>query len=265
MKAALICPVPDLEKYVDRGATHHLLLAHLFGIPGYVDFYRQRSELFADYITVDNGAKENMVGSTLKRTLEFGEMVHADEVVLADVRYQCRATIEAGRHSLKWLATEEGCLQYLEAGAPKIMLVPQGANKKQWIYCLKALLHLVSQSRYGPRLPTIGVAYHYEHLYSDGLTNLINWIDPALDVHLLGWTRRLTCLQELATLYPRIRSVDSSRPFVYGKAGLPASNMNPYPGRDKLFFEESIPDEREAQVRENIALFRAYAGDDGEV
>lgn len=260
MKAALICPVPDLERFVDSRATFHLLLSHLFDVPGYVEFYQKRS-IEGDFITVDNGAKEHGFGSSLKTTLELGERVNADEVVLTDVRYQCKSTIEAGRTSLRWLDSEEGCLRFLEAGAPKLMVVPQGGNRTEWLYCLGALLHHVAESSYGPRNPTIGVAYHYEHLFMDGLETLLYKIDPTLEVHLLGWTRRLPALQELSILYPHIRSVDSSRPFVYGKAGLAASNLNLYPGRDEGFFTESIPTERDAIVRSNIALFRAYAVD----
>lgn len=271
MLTCLICPVPDLEKFVDRGATHHLMLAHLFDVPGYVEFYRKRSESFDDYVIVDNGAKENGRGLGLKRVLELGSRVHAKEVVLSDVRYKGPETIWSGHTDLEWLKTREGRRAYRDAGQPRLMIVPQGANLSNWEYCLRELLQMTMKAldtitdSYEP--PVVGAAYHYDHLFEGGIDTILS--SPAIagqTIHMLGWPRALTPLRDAAKKHD-IRTVDSSRPFVYGKHGLechsgyPDYAANPYPSRDEAFFTEPIPDEHSDVVKDNIRKFRSWAMD----
>jgi hypothetical protein len=270
MHAALICPVPDLKKYVDRGATHHLLLAHLFDIPGYIEFYRERVELYDDYVIVDNGAKENGRGLGLKKVLELGHLVRAKEVVVADVRYECDATIESAQKELAWLASKEGQQHYTWVGQPRLMVVPQGETPERWFECLLELTRLVAEAlQWTPHpQPVIGVAYHYDHLFEAGLNGLLDLpVVQRYDVHLLGWPRALRPLLDASKRYRNLRSVDSSRPFVYAKGGLgntrgyPGFEANPYPSRDEQFFTESISPSLDNFVRANVAHFRRYAGD----
>ena len=272
MRACLIVPVPDLRTYVDRGATHHLMLAHLWDIPGYVNFYAERAEL-GDYIMIDNGAKELGVGLGLNELLGMAKQVGAKEVVLSDVRYEGPATEQRGWEQLQWLTTHEGSCDYELAGRPRIQMVPQGRTPTDWYACLINLLTAYDWCRDSMpgrpmEEPVIAVAYHYEHMFEGGLRFLLDTPEVrGRDVHLLGWARALRPLRGLAEEYGNLRSVDSSRPIVYGKGGLtctsgwPDYNPMPYPGRDPNYFTESIPGEHYAIVKDNIRFFRAWAGD----
>lgn len=270
MLTCLICPVPDLERFVDRGATHHLMLAHLFEIPGYVTFYRKRVELYDDYVIVDNGAKENGTGLGLKRVLELGSLVGAKEVVLSDVRYKGPETIASGRADLEWLVTPEGRLAYEAAGRPRLMIVPQGADPFEWEDCLVQLTNMTENAlatvfdMYQP--PVIGAAYHYDHLFDGGINTILDKIRHGLTIHMLGWPRALRPLMQAAEKYD-IRTVDSSRSFVYGKhgvechSGYPDYLASPYPSRDAGFFTDPIPPEHYDTVKANISTFRRWAQD----
>lgn len=267
MKACLIPPIPDLERFVDDHATTHLLLSHLFGSYAYVSFYRERAER-GDYLIVDNGAKENGTGSSLRATLEHAQWVHAKEVVLTDVRYKGPETIQSGKQELDWLLTPEGRRAYKAAGFPRLMIVPQGENINMWYYCLGRLLLYTSNvreqiSEMPP--PCIAFAYHYDHMFPTGLLGLFHITDfvrkahSESPIHLLGWTRKLSTLNKIAEKYPEVRSVDSCKPFMYARAGSLCTNSFEYPGRADDFFDRSIAQKELAHV--NVRTFREYAGD----
>lgn len=272
MKTCLICPIPDLEKYVDRGATHHLLLSHLFSIPGYLAFYQRRVMEFGDYVMIDNSAKEYGEGVGLKRLLEQAIAVGAQEVVLSDVRYRFADTVVKGQKELSWLSTDEGWSLYQKAMMPRLMIVPQGADMKEWRRCLHHLLAAVDDTFYAKtsmfRPPVVGVAYHYDHLFDLGIKALLELPEvKKYTVHLLGWPRALKPLYQVSDRFTNIRSVDSSRPFVYAKSGLectigfPSYDARPYPSRDKHFFTAPISPSYHEIVSKNIAYFRRCASD----
>lgn len=263
MKTCLICPVPSLEQYVDEQCTYHLLLAHLLEVPGYVDFYRQRAKL-GDYVILDNGAKELGAGFGMEKLLKGATQVGAKEVVLSDVRFNASQTVRAAQSGLNWMMTLKGRLAYENAGCPKLMVVPQGTNLTQWFDCLRALLVLVGDFiatvEEMPE-PTVAYAYHYDHLFKGGLPKLLDFGRPAEDIHFLGWTRNLSTLQYLADECPEVRSVDSGRPFSYAKAGLHCAPGVDNPGRDKDFFTEAMPEDKDELTRSNINTFRQMAQD----
>lgn len=268
MHTCLICPVPSLSTFIDETCHHHLLLAHLDSIPGYVEFYRSRSEC-GDYVIVDNGAKENGSGLEIDSVLEFGMKVKAKEIVLTDVKFEAKETVEAGRDSLYWLRDHQEV--YRRAGSPRIMVVPQGQTPEEWYWCFQRLMDFIHYYRYfeipSMPAPTVGFAYHYDHLFKLGLIDLLELAQPRIrsegaQIHLLGWTRNLQTLEKISRVYTEIRSVDSGRPFSYGKAGLATAPAVTNPGRDEEFFTEPIPGECEDLVRFNINTFREYARDE---
>lgn len=268
MKTGIITPVPDLSRFVTTDLTYHLILVHLFDHPEwgeeYKTFYKERSKS-GDFVTLDNGAKELGSGLPVERLIDRGMEVGASELVVPDVRFECIRTLSSGRAALKWLRTQ-GKSRYEWAGKPKLMIVPQGKNLEEWTFCLDELLGWAKTAMVklqGPP-PTVGVGYHYDHFFEQ--TPFHHLLETAVkrvrseDVHLLGWTRRLETMAEIADRFPGIRSVDSSRPLVYAKSGLRCESGN-YPFRDEGFFFESLPEEVESIARTNIALFRELAHD----
>lgn len=269
MKTCLIAPAPDLEKYAS-GSEYHLLLAHLLDASNtptgrtYTKFYKGQGEQ-GKFLTIDNGAKENGVGVGLPLLLDLAQTLKAKEVVLTDVRFKGWQTVEAGTHELKWLQSKGGHESYQNAGCPRLMVVPQGDSPTEWAKCLNELVNLAtgafSRIEGAPPTPTVGIPYHYDHLFDAGLYPLLK--HPALSgcpIHLLGWTRRLESLQEIANGFSNIRSVDSSRPFVYAKSGLMCGEQE-YPQRTEQYFDEPIPPVHDAVVRANIETFKRYARD----
>lgn len=261
MRAGLIAPIPDLGRYIDMYSTYHLALYHLLRDGRYTAFYRSRS-LQGDFVSLDNGAKEFGQGAPINDTLQAGYAIHADEVVLPDVIKRKNATVRATGAAFKWLSTMEGKSVYKGAGQPRLMIVPQGRGRSEWRDCL---YDLITASTVPLEKLTVGVAYHYHDLFEGGIHPLMGvlrgTIDLGVQVHLLGWIRSMHDLPLLRDNFSWIRSVDSSRPFVYAKGGIDCRFAGPdeYPGRDSRYFTESIPDDQ--LVYRNIRYFQSLAGD----
>lgn len=269
MKACLIPPIPDLDKYVDNQATHHLLLAHLFASSlgdKYATFYRDRAAR-GDYLIIDNSTRELGDALGIEKALELAMVVGASEIVLSDIRFSAIQTLEATERDLFWLTTAGRDL-YEQAGKPALMFVPQGGSFPAWHACFVRLLDMTENAIAeldGPD-PVVGVPYAYGHRLERPFRELVYLaMAPGLPVHLLGWPRHLQTLVEIASEFPQVRSVDSSRPFVYAKHGLMVSPRVEYPGRDTHYFFDPIPRAHTELTRRNIDLFRAYAGEKSQV
>lgn len=268
MKAALICPVPDLERYVGS-TTVHLLLPYLFG-PAYdvlyQDYYAMRRRE-GDYLILDNGAYLTDGGEavSMSRLLEITQLVRAQEVVLPDVIRSADSTIARSRAALDWLNTVEGRNAYQSAGRPRLMIVPQGVKFSAWSECLERLLSMVSDTmeRVGGPEPAIGVS----KVYGPGILNRLEALDVRghlniFPIHLLGWAGSWDTLEHASELWgEKIRSVDSARPITYGKLGRRLNDGEPHVSRDADFFNDSVPLDRSRDVIANIDLFRSLVGD----
>lgn len=271
MRAALIPPVPDLDRYA-TGPGIHLLLSHLFEKDGYLDYYARRSAE-GDYLILDNSAHENGIGNSIQTLLEEAENVSADEVVVPDALFDAKATVEAARTTLRFLETPQGEAAYDRAGRPRLMYVPQGDNRPEWAWCLRTMLSLHDAACGGMlRSPVIGISKDY-YWWQGGIKILVHsyvlplktatWED--LDVHLLGWPTDLWQTALVARTYPWIRSTDSAKPFVYAKNGIllePGGKVPDYPRRDERYFDDPLPDDVDGIVRRNVEVFSAAATDD---
>lgn len=266
MKTCLIPPIPDLRRYVDDHCTYHMLLSHLFDVPGYGDeyraFYRDRAAR-GDYVIIDNGTKELGESLGIERSLQLAKDIGARELILSDVRFDSFATLEATERDLAWLLSE-GLALYEQASKPALMIVPQGGSFPAWQACLIRLLEKVENANHvlhGPE-PVVGVAYAYGHRFECDFRELVFMARvPQLPVHLLGWPRHLLTLPLVATEFPDLRSVDSSRPFTYARTGQRLGEGE-YPGRGDRYFIQAVPDRFGMIVRDNIDLFRVYARDE---
>ena len=272
MKIALIPPIPNLT-LAREGDGIHLLLAHLCKEQKYVDFYKERSRK-GDYVILDNSAHEHGTGSPMEGLLHLARRLEAHEVVVPDVLFDMRATVESCRRTLRWLVTPEGWAAYEAANRPRLMLVPQGPTMQALILCLRGLLEawerfVVTAPGLTPP-PVVGVSKDYQS-YSKGLpwfvSNVLTFYrgNGMYDVHLLGWANDLWATAEVQRLAPWVRSTDSAKPFVYAQAGVrlePGGRYPEYPRRNEDYFEAKIEDPVVlAAAKANIEVYRAAATD----
>lgn len=276
MRAAMIPPVPELDRFAVTNGHIHLLLSHLTALPGYTEFYGERSRS-GDYLILDNSAHEHGKGNSMSTLLEQAHALGADEVVVPDVLFDASGTVESARQALSWLTTDEGRADYAGAGSPRLMFVPQGRTATEWSWCLSVLLD-VYKERYlhdehlTVTPPVIGISKDYYN-WKGGLVALIQkYVSPyrsrgnfpGLDVHCLGWPNDLWCLAKVTRTFKWVRSTDSAKPFVYAKNRIllePGGPIPEYPRRDPHYFEEELTvKQRDVAVR-NSEVFSAAAAD----
>lgn len=268
MKVALIPPIPDLRRTPKTGI--HLLLSHLFKDPEYVSFYQERRHA-GDLLILDNGAHEKGIGEKESSLLDKALQVGAQEIVLPDVLFDRTGTVERTRRMLSYIVTR-GWEKYVEAGMPRLMMVPQSQDKYEWQACLKALLNTwelhAGRAPVPFESPVIGISKDYDN-WRGGLHRLIrDYVEPVFDqrdfdVHLLGWANNLWSTAEIARDFPWVRSTDSAKPFVYAKNRIrlePGGKIPRYPRRDSQYFNCSLarPGQWEIALT-NIAVYRAAA------
>lgn len=270
MKVALIPPVPDLERFATTDI--HLLLSHLFAHPGYLEYYSKRRD-FGDYIILDNSAHENGAGNLPDELLDQAVAVRAQEVVCPDVLFDDRGTVSAGVRMFRYMTSDAGWEKFCAAGLPRLMLVPQGTTRGEWVKCLTSLMHEWEErmSHLVGMPPVIGVSKDYEDLVSGGITSLIaQYLAPlrqamGIDVHCLGWPSKLWSLAKVQQETPWVRSTDSAKPFVYARAGIrlePGGTVPRYPRRAHDYFTTPTDDALVDLARINVEVFKAAATDE---
>lgn len=264
MKVALIPPTPDLHKLPRTGI--HLLLSHLF-TDEYLKYYISRREE-GDYLIMDNGAHELGIGEEEQTILDKAKMLRAQEVVVPDALFDRRATVERAKRFLRYIRAGKGAMSYVDAGQPRLMLVPQAKERAEWDVCLKALLTVwdtLVPSDF--ESPVIGISKDYDN-WRGGLQRLIReFVEPLyddrdFDVHLLGWANNLWTTAQIAGEFPWIRSTDSAKPFVFAKNNIrlePGGRIPRYPRRDSGYFTTPLTPVQWETALVNIEVYKATA------
>lgn len=268
MKTALIPPIPHLGQFATGGI--HLLLSHLVkAYPEYERHYSERATA-GDYLILDNSAHEFGVGNGMAELMAQARALGAEEVVVPDVLFDWRATVESAKAAVSWLNSTPGKKAWELAGRPRLMYVPQGDGRSQWARCLQKLMfaHQDLDGEHGP--PVIGISKDYYNLRGS-LAGLIDefvreWYEfERADVHCLGWPTSLWDLADVARDHPWVRSTDSAKPFVYAKAGIllePGGKVPQYPRRDKRYFDDPLTDNSLEVAVRNAQVFEAAARDE---
>lgn len=270
MRAALIPPIPELPRFQHYGI--HLILSHLLKDKRYTRFYRDRRDK-GDYLILDNGAHENGAGESPEVLIAKADALGVQELVLPDVLFDRRGTIERTKQMLKWIAGP-GWSAYCIAGCPRLMVVPQGKDRADWAACLASLLRTWD---YWTRLmpgpispPVIGISKDYDE-FRGGLPYMIgHYIEPVFkdrpcDIHCLGWPNDLWAIAIIARMFPWVRSTDSAKPFVYAKNAIllePGGNIPKYPRRDPDYFTEDFTTAQRTLALRNVSVFCATATDE---
>jgi len=274
MKAALIPPIPDLERY--GHGDFHLLLSHLLRDNRYFHHYRKQRNQGA-YLVLDNSAHEQGQGNDPEVLLFNALAIGAQEIVVPDVLDDGPATVEATTTALEtWFeGTSTVNRRLIHDLSPALMYVPQGRNEIEWWECLKELMRLHHYMariyKYRPQT-VIGLSKDYE-TWDGGLMHLLDEYlypmrikDRQFQVHLLGWGRKSWNLADIARKHSWIRSTDSAKPFVFarGRAGINLWNFieelpPKYPGRPKDYFEKALTPRQRLIAEANVDLFRKLA------
>lgn len=269
MKTAHIPPFPHLEEFASGGT--HLLLSHLFVHQEYSSHYQKRSEQ-GDYIILDNSAHEVGKGNKMEDLLTQAQAVLADEVVVPDVLFDARGTVEGARSSLRWLRGHEGQVAYQDALSPRLMYVPQGDNRSEYAWCLREMIaaHENATEYLELKPPVVGISKDYYYWPHGGIVGLIRDLMQDLrkynkiDIHCLGWPTDLWALAPVNRYFPWVRSTDSAKPFVYAKNEIllePGGSVPDYPRRDPNYFTEALTETQLEIARKNCSVFEASASD----
>lgn len=265
MKIALIPPTPNLVNLPRTGI--HLLLSHNFDSQEYIEYYQERRK-HGDLLILDNGAHENGIGEAASLLLAKAALVNAQEVVVPDVLFDRRGTVERTKRFLRYIVSRHGKDDYVRAGSPRLMLVPQAPERAEWDMCLHAMLtawDLIIPDYM--ESPVIGISKDYDN-WRGGLLRLISdFVEPLyderdFDVHLLGWSNNLWSTAHLADAFPWIRSTDSAKPFVFAKRHIrlePGGRIPKYPRRDPRYFVEPLTPQQWEIAMVNVEVYRAAA------
>jgi hypothetical protein len=240
----------------------HLALNHLMENDTYMRFM-QEAGAAGDWITLDNSAHEFQSGQKLQELLPNAISIRAREIVIPDVLFHAMYTVEAGREAFKFLDTSvlfKAC-----SPTPRLMVVPQGRDELDWVWCLKQLIETADAYGLGGLL-TIGLSKDYERSdgFPGGLNHLIHvYLQPLCELrqiptHLLGWPCTWEMI-DLARSYSCLRSTDSAKPFIYAMKGitLQHSRVPKYVKRPEGYFDMKIPGLDLAQ--QNITAFKLAA------
>lgn len=250
------------------------MLAHLLENTEYAAYYAQRHSE-GEYLILDNSAHEHGKGNPMDVLLDLATSVGADEVVVPDVLFDRRGTLQGARKALEYLRTSTGRDHYFEAGTPTLMFVPQGTSRKDWRDCMAQLAnmwgaHLASTGQSYNSKVVFGVSKDYDYVRG-GISSLVTEIDmvrkkmfPLTQVHCLGWPADLWSIAQVAREHPWVRSTDSAKPFVYAANEIllePGGDVPKYPHREVDYFSTELSDLQARIAERNVEVYLATARD----
>jgi hypothetical protein len=218
MKVATILPTAFLGLIAKD--DYHMCLAHLIDNLDkpiekqnkYTKFYRQMGLISTKYLILDNGVIEQNKATDIVELVKKAMSVSADEIILPDVIMDSERTLDAGEEALKWVRNNFPF---------KIMAVPQGKTREEWLDCAEIML--------GWDIDCIGIPKSLSLLGSrDIRIDVLHTLGKklrGLDIHLLGCQKspmevRLMALAMRDQYIPEVRGIDSALPYVFTKAGL---------------------------------------------
>lgn len=247
IKMAGIVPQQYIEQI--KNDEIHMALAQLINVPGmetYTRFYKEWRKYYS-YLILDNGAAEGKT-MPIEKIVDKAELIRASEIVLPDVYKNGAKTIEMHTHAIDYLLNKYGDKESIPF---KLMAVPQGNSKDEWMSCAKSLLTTFSDI-----IDTVGIPKHLIETFEnrDGRLEALALLDQETDfnirdyeIHLLGcWKTPLEVLVVAKAAeqgdIPMVRSCDSAIPYVYARAGLRFDDDD-RPDSNPIDFKNGICDE----------------------
>lgn len=230
----------------------HMALAHLVGAKGYeeyTEFYKRMSDE-GKYIIMDNGVIEN-AQQDIETILLKAKTIGADEIILPDVFLDSEQTIV--RTTAAWDYLNDKRIEQ------KFMIVPQGNDVDEYLWCLEKLLQV------GIEPHSIGIPKVLTKLYGrDARIEVLQRLnevlpeDCSVELHLLGCHNDALEIKSINILMAQnkirtVRSVDSALPYVYARADMRMVD-GPRPDSDPIDFSQSSC--KVSLLEENIKFWR---------
>lgn len=217
---APVAPIHLLEafKLYDQLGSYHLLLAH--DILKHKEEYRNTfavapwgSPIPGYTVILDNSVIELGTAVSIDTILEAAEAVHPTVIVLPDVLGAAQATIEGAHNALiNWTHKIN---QVLGVGKWTYMVVPQGKNLEEFIWCAQ-------QFKGNPMIGWWSVPRHMTAKLGarTQATALLHKLNPHKKIHLLGFSDNL--LDDIITSQlPMVTGIDSAVPIRAATYGFP--------------------------------------------
>lgn len=209
MKFCSITPLKNAELMYEK--EYVMLLAHLSKKS---DYYADLARKNKNYKIMDNSIIELGSAFSMEELVKEALRCKVDEIILPDVFKDGPATIEAVRHSIRWLK-EHRMLGYF-----KLMAVCHGKDKQEFFKTFKTLNSMDEVDVIGvPKVTSTIVKSRVELAEHIALLT-------RKEVHLLGCWYTLRELKELSSNTP-IRSIDTCMPAL-----LSIYNMETYDDRN---------------------------------
>ncbi len=256
MQIATILPIAHLALEAESG--YHMCLAHLMDDPEYRKFFEWQAAA-GKHVIMDNGVVE--VGTPLHiwQLMNIAKDAGITEMTLPD-RINDRITT---------LHLHKSAMDILETFNPeqKVMLIPQGCDRENWIESVRNMLDLAA--KYSNQVTAIGISkFSVNRTHRDGNTKLFDsrleallsvplLLESDLQIHLLGCPDSPKEIREIDMAFPdRIRGVDSGLPVFYTMHGgyLKAGAVRPI-GKE-LDFDAKFKDENLSLLKENIHTWK---------
>lgn len=264
-----VSPIPPVSELLHSRplGDFHLVLAHLMNIPGYAAYYKARGAA-GDYLVLDNGAHENGAGLEVSQLMKTAHLLDASEVVMPDALFSAEDTVRRTRTAFMQLKEAPLLARAINGPVTALMVVPQGRNFDEWKFCLDELLSLfktfqrsyTDRSSWDPIL-VVGVSKDYDDIFPRGLVDALEYLEQYkddLEVHCLGWPRNLWKFTETLEQFPRVRSTDSARAYVYAINGVRLDFGKPfpeYPKRPADYFTRSLTSTQRQLAEHNLQQY----------
>lgn len=204
MKIATIVPTKHL--HLIEKDPYHLCLAHqVLKDPLYAMFFMEQRKVHNHFVIMDNGAAETGKSLPTSTLIRAAMKVQPNEMVLPDTIKDMHQTLLDSEEALNQIRRE---LPHM-----RLMGVPQGRTKHEWMQCL---LTMISWG-----VDTIGVS---KFTVPEVFASRVHAIDVMqgldADIHILGSADLPGEIHEMDYLYPdRVRGTDSGIAAIYAQDG----------------------------------------------
>lgn len=252
MKIATILPTKYLD--LEAGSDYHMCLAHLLSNDEYRKFFEWQVQRGA-HVILDNGVVETGEPLPAHVLLVLAEQIGVTEMTLPDKLNDRMVTRHLHKHALDYIS---------EMSHQRVMLIPQGCDKDDWINSVKDMLTLakrysnagaigISKFCVGPKLFTSRL---------DALKSVPELLQSDMDIHLLGCPNQpgeIHCID--AMFGGRIRGVDSGLPVFYTRMTKVLTASSSRPKGVELDFDQIFTTAEIGLLKRNIKEWKRIIHD----
>ena len=250
MKIATILPTKHLSLEAD--SDYHMCLAHLMDNDEYRKFFEWQVARGA-HVIMDNGVVETGEPLLVHKLIDIAEACEVTEMTLPDKINDRMVTLHLHAHALDFLTN-------VHKSEQKVMLIPQGCTRSDWVSSVHDMLTLAE--KYPETVSAIGISKFCvgENLFESRLEALqsVPWlIDSELDIHLLGCPSSPEEMLDIEREFPNcIRGVDSGFPVFYTLAGQRLTYHSERPQGIELDFDHEFDQFDRRLLESNVRMWK---------